>query len=210
MPGTFFARAALIAGKEKSKSQVATIATAPFEMSSFAFAAAVGLSDLVSIHSTLICLPRTPPALLIWLIRISNSCPDWRSYGARMPVFAAEMPIRIVPAFLLPSAVLRVKPALNARSVTEAPAIANRFLIVSPFVAAARRGRSSPSGDATRKHALYTTDGRLLGGPPPVHEDALAVDVPGGLGGEEDRRRSDVLDDPDAAEGRPVDHRAVV
>jgi hypothetical protein len=53
-----------------------------------------------------------------------------------MPVFAAEMPIRIVSALLLPSAVLRVKPALNARSVTAAPAIANRFLIVSPFVAA--------------------------------------------------------------------------
>src|SRR5262249_59190886 len=50
----------------------------------------------------------------------------------------------------------------------------------------------------------------LLGGPPPVHEDALAVDVPGGVGGEEDRHRGDVLDDADAAERRSLDHRAVV
>src|SRR5262249_58766225 len=121
------------------------------------FDAAVGLSDLVSIHSTLICLPRTPPALLIWLIRIWNSWPDWRSYGARMPVFAAEMPIRIVPALLLPSAVLRVKPALNARSPTAAPAIADRFLLVSPFVAAASRVRSSPSRGAKRtQHRIRT------------------------------------------------------
>jgi len=40
----------LIAGNEKSKSQVAMIATAPFEISSSAFVAAVGLSDFVSIH----------------------------------------------------------------------------------------------------------------------------------------------------------------
>ena len=34
-------------------------------MSSEALVAAVGLSDFVSIHLTLICLPSTPPALLI-------------------------------------------------------------------------------------------------------------------------------------------------
>ena len=138
MPGTLCPRAALIAGNEKSKSHVAMIATAPFEISSFAFAAAVGLSDFVSIHSTLICLPSTPPALSIWLMRIWNSWPDWRSYGARMPVFAAEMPIRMVSAFLLPNAVLRVRPALNATSATTAPAMANRFLMCPPF-----RGRHS-------------------------------------------------------------------
>ena len=49
------------------------IATAPFEISSSAFVAAVGLSDFVSIHWTLIFLPRTPPALLICAIRIWNS-----------------------------------------------------------------------------------------------------------------------------------------
>ena len=73
MPGTFCAFAALIAGNEKSKSQVAMIATAPFEISSSAFVAAVGLSDFVSIHWTLIFLPSTPPALLICAIRIWNS-----------------------------------------------------------------------------------------------------------------------------------------
>ena len=49
--------------------------TAPFEISSVALFAAVGLSDFVSIHSTLICFPSTPPVLLIWLIRIWNSWP---------------------------------------------------------------------------------------------------------------------------------------
>ena len=79
MPGTLCPFAALMAGNEKSKSQVATIATAPFPISSSAFAAAVGLSDFVSIHCTLICLPRTPPLLLICSIRIWKSWPDWRS-----------------------------------------------------------------------------------------------------------------------------------
>ena len=49
------------------------IATAPFEISSSAFVAAVGLSDFVSIHWTLIFLPSTPPDLLICAIRIWNS-----------------------------------------------------------------------------------------------------------------------------------------
>src|SRR5581483_7526206 len=136
MPGTLCERAALIAGNEKSKSQVAMITTAPFEISSFAFAAAVGLSDLVSIHSTLICLPSTPPALLIWLIRIWNSWPDCRSYGARMPVFAAEIPIRIVPAWRLPDAVPTVIATTSAPSAVTAATRASRFLILPPFVAA--------------------------------------------------------------------------
>ena len=42
-PGTCRARAALIAGNEKSKSQVAMITAAPFPISSWAFVAAVGL-----------------------------------------------------------------------------------------------------------------------------------------------------------------------
>ena len=54
-------------------------------------------ADFVSIHCVVMCLPSTPPALSIWAIRIWRSSPDWRSYGARMPVFAAEIPIRIVP-----------------------------------------------------------------------------------------------------------------
>src|SRR5262245_46025557 len=65
MPGTLCPRAALIAGNEKSKSQVATIATAPSPISSSAFVAAVGLSDFVSIHLTRIFLPSVLPALLI-------------------------------------------------------------------------------------------------------------------------------------------------
>ena len=73
MPSTFFAPAAWVAGNEKSKSQVVRIATAPWEMSSEALVAAVGLSDFVSIHLTFICLPRTPPALLSWSMR------SWKS-----------------------------------------------------------------------------------------------------------------------------------
>ena len=68
-------------------------------MSSEALVAAVGLSDFVSIHLTFICLPSTPPALLICSIRIWKSWPACRSYGPRMPVLAAEIPIRIVSAF---------------------------------------------------------------------------------------------------------------
>src|SRR5712691_9389088 len=121
MPGTLWPCAALIAGNEKSKSQVAMIATAPFEISSSAFVAAVGLSDFVSIHWTASFLPSTPPVLLIWLIRIWNSWPDCRSYGARMPVFAAEIPIRIVPALRPPNAELTVSPTANAPSTTIVP-----------------------------------------------------------------------------------------
>src|SRR5439155_16437629 len=108
------------------------IATATLEMSSSAFVAAVGLSDFVSIHCTLICLPRTPPALLIWLIRISKSWADWRSYGARMPVFAAEIPIRIEPPALPPpNAVAATRDAARATALTT-PAASRRFFICAP------------------------------------------------------------------------------
>ena len=139
MPGTLCPLAALMAGKEKSKSQVAMIATAPSEISSSAFVAAVGLSDFVSIHCTLICLPRTPPFLLICSIRIWNSWPDWRSYGARTPVLAAEMPIRIESALALrlPKAEPTASDATTAHTATSAPAIVIRLLMCCPPVLAA-------------------------------------------------------------------------
>src|SRR5438045_1550600 len=119
------------------------------------------------------------------------------------------MPIRMVPASLLPNAVLRVRPALNARSVTTAPAMTNRFLIVPSLSWPRHAAVGFPPVDAKRNSFCIQTDAAdalcvwLLGGPAPVDEDALPVDVAGSVGGEEDGDRCDVLHDADTSEGRP-------
>ena len=105
------------------------MATAPLPISSSAFVAAVGLSDFVSIHCTLSFLPSTPPALLIWLIRIWNNCDACRSYGARMPVLAVEIPIRIVPPALPPPMAVAETAAVAIAAAATAPIANTRFLI---------------------------------------------------------------------------------
>src|SRR5439155_15538110 len=114
-------------------------------------------------HSVLICLPSTPPALSICAIRIRNSWPDCKSYGARMPVFAAEMPIRIVPAFRPPDA-LTLSAAASAASASTAPARAVRFLILPPFAAAEVRGHRSPSDDLRESAPALQSAAVLLSG----------------------------------------------
>src|SRR5689334_19156281 len=187
--------------------------TAPFPISSCAFVAARPLSDFVSIHSTLILRPSTPPALLISSIRIWNACPGCRSYGASAPVLAAEIPIRIgLPAALFAPAVPTTAAvrAPIARTPTSAPS--RRRCMSSPpppdWVPIVRNPWMAFKGRFQKRFQRSLRSS--LRGPAAVDEQRRAVHVPRRVRREEDRRGCDVLYDADTAGRSSLDHDRLV
>src|SRR5262245_26408994 len=66
-------------------------------------------------------------------MRIWKSWADWRSYGARIPVFAAEIPIRIVPLALPPPVALEAMTAATSAAISSGTPQSTRFFMSRSF-----------------------------------------------------------------------------
>src|SRR5262245_30192217 len=120
-----------------------------------------------------------------------------------MPVFAAEIPIRIVPAALLPPSAELATSAAAAMTAATIPATVARFLmlLLPVWVAerpSTRHSRARPGMTVGLSLPFSFLAWSSARGPPSVHEDALPVDVSRAVGSEEHRERGDVLDHTDS------------